>query len=317
MTTRSATLDSPFPRRFLAYLQERFPPLQYGVLIVCYYSSNQFLAQILEDPAAAVHYSGASLAGAIVVLSMFFHLRVFDDHKDSARDLEHFPGRVLSRGLVTLRHLKIAGGVAIGLELLLSALRSPAAFVAVLLALGFSLLMLKEFFVGEWLNRHFLVYAASHMLVMPLLALVAFSFTTGLYPWQAPGWFWLYAFVGVFVTFNWEISRKIRPPGEEVAGLDSYSRIFGAYGAAYLVIAVRVVDTLLVSLVGWHLGLGAFFYAALAGLFLVCLVGLLQFRFRTSAATARRMESYAGMYIIAFDLLLAVSIARAYPFRLH
>lgn len=316
MTQSEPTLASPFRRRFTAYLAERFPPLNYTLLIVCYFSSNQFLAQTLEQPGSAVHYSLSSLMGALAILAMFFHLRIFDDHKDYGKDCRFFPGRVLSRGLVTLRHLKVAGALAIGLELLMGWLRGPAALVSVLLALGFSLLMLREFFVREWLNRHFLLYAVTHMLIMPLLALVAYSFTTGKYPWQAPGWFWLYAFVGVFVTFNWEISRKIRAPEDEVAGLDSYSRVFGTYGAAYLVIIIRVVDTLLVSLVGLHLGLSPLFYAALAVLFLLCLVGLLQFRFRTSRATARRMESYAGMYIIAFDFILAVEIARAYPFRL-
>jgi 4-hydroxybenzoate polyprenyltransferase len=307
--------DAPFVRRFWAYLAERFPPLGYTLLIACYVSSNQFLAQALVHPGQAVHYSPASLMAALAVLAFFFHLRVFDDHKDAAKDLHFFPDRILSRGLVTLRHLRIAGGLAIALELALGVWRGPAALAAVLIALAFSLLMLKEFFVGQWLNRHFLVYAATHMLIMPLLALVVFSFITGLYPWQAPGWFWLYGFVGVFVTFNWEISRKIRAPEDEVAGLDSYSRIFGTYGAAYLVILVRVVDTLMVSLVGLHLGLSAWFYAALLALFLVSLAGLVHFRLRTNRSTARRMESYAGIYIIAFDFILAVEIARAYPFQ--
>jgi len=51
---------------------------------------------------------------------------------------------------------------------------------------------------------------------------------------------------------------------------------------------------------------------ALVALFGVCLVGFLQFRFDTNARTAKRMEIYAGMYIIAFDLILAVEIARKY-----
>ena len=45
-------------------------------------------------------------------------------------------------------------------------------------------------------------------------------------------------------------------------------------------------------------------------LFAVCLIGFFQFRFRTSARTAKRMETYAAMYIIAFDLILAVEIVR-------
>ena len=106
--------------------------------------------------------------------------------------------------------MKLLGACAIGLELVLGGLAGPAALVAVLIVFAFSLLMLKEFFVAQWLRRHFLIYVSSHMLVMPLLALVIFSFSTGRYPWQAPGWYWLYSFVGFFVAFNWEVSRKIR-----------------------------------------------------------------------------------------------------------
>ncbi|MBU0681601.1 MAG: UbiA family prenyltransferase [Proteobacteria bacterium] len=310
------TAQSPFLLRLWAYLQERFPLGNHGLLIASYYSSNQFLAQVLSNPESPVRYSSHSLLGAITLLCMFFHLRVFDEHKDYDEDCRHYPERILSRGLITLRHLKIMGAVAISLELLLSAWQGVPALVATLVALFFSLLMLKEFFVGTWLKQHFLVYAFSHMLIMPLFAMVAFSFTTNQFPWQAPAWFWLYAFVGFFVTLNWEISRKIRAPEDEIIGVDSYSKIFGTYGAAYLVIAIRFIDTALVSLVGYHLGLSPFFYGVLMLLFLICLIGLIQFRTNTTTRTAKRMESYAGMYIIAFDLTLAIEIVRAYSIEL-
>lgn len=310
------TPDSPFSVRLWAYLQERFPLGNHGLLIVSYYSSNQFLAQVLSNPDGPVRYGSHSLLGAVTLLCMFFHLRVFDEHKDYDEDCRHYPQRILSQGLINLRHLKILGATAITLELLLSAWRGVPALVASLLALSFSLLMLKEFFIGSWLKRHFLVYAFSHMLIMPLFALVAFSFTTNQYPWQAPAWFWLYAFVGFFVTLNWEISRKIRAPEDEISDVDSYSKIFGTYGAAYLVIAIRVIDTALVSLVGHHLGLSLWFYGVLVLLFFVCFVGLIQFRMNTSTKTAKRMETYAGMYIIAFDITLAIEIVRVYSFEL-
>ncbi|MEN8142124.1 MAG: UbiA family prenyltransferase [Thermodesulfobacteriota bacterium] len=313
---KEITISSPFPARLLAYSAERFPLINHGLLIVSYYSSNQFLAQILENPGNPVKYSGHTLLGAITVFCMFLHLRVFDEHKDYEEDCRHYPKRLLSRGIITLSHLKVIGFIAIATELILSYIRGWEAFCAVLIAIAFSLLMLKEFFVGNWLKHHFLVYAFSHMLIMPLFALVAFSFTTGRFPWQAPPWFWLYAFVGFFVTFNWEISRKIRAPEDEIPGVDSYSKIFGTYGAAYLVVLIRVIDTAMVWFVGRHLGLSPFFYAVLILLFLVCLIGLIQFRFKTNAQTAKRMETYAGIYIIAFDLTLAVEIIRAYSIAL-
>jgi 4-hydroxybenzoate polyprenyltransferase len=317
MTTATVlTREAPFARRFFAYTAERFPLLGYGVLIAAYYSSNQFLARTLTEPGRPMHYDGSTLVGAVTLFCFFFHLRVFDEHKDYAEDLVHYPQRVLQSGLVTLRHLKVLGGIAIALELVLSALRGPAAFVAWLIAFLFSLLMLEEFFVRDWLKRHFLLYATSHLLVMPLLALMIFSFATGRWPWEAPPWFWVYAWVGFFVTFNWEVSRKIRTPEDEIEGVETYTRIFGTYGAAYVVLLIRVIDTALVALVGWHLGLSPWFYAALVLLFLVCLVGFFQYRFHTNRKTAKRMETYAGMYVIAFDLILAVEIVRRYGIEL-
>jgi 4-hydroxybenzoate polyprenyltransferase len=309
------TRESPFARRLFAYLAERFPLLGHGVLIAAYYSSNQFLARALTRPGEPMHYDLTTLLGTVTLFCFFFHLRVFDEHKDYAEDLRHHPQRVLQSGVITLRHLKVLGGIAIATEIALSALGGPASFVAWLAAFVFSLLMLKEFFARDWLKRHFLVYAVSHLLVMPLLSLMVFSFTTGQWPWEAPFWFWMYAWVGFFVTFNWEVSRKIRAPEDEIEGVETYTRIFGTYGAAYLVLLIRVIDTALVALVGWHLGLSPWFYAALVALFLVCLVGFFQYRFDTNRKTAKRMETYAGMYIIAFDVILTVAILARYGMR--
>ena len=302
--------ESPSGQRWLAYSQERFPLLQYGILIFSFYSSNQFLAHTLTSPGEPMTYNLSSLLGAITLLCLFFHLRVFDDHKDFEDDCRHFPDRVLQRGIVTLRGLKVLGGVAIAIELLLSAAWSLAALVSVVLALGFSLLMAKDFFARKWLKRHFLVSASTHMLIMPLFAVVIFSFATRRYFWEVPGWFWIYSAVGFFVAFNWEVSRKIRVPEDEIEGLDSYSKVFGAYGAAYVVLLIRVIDTGLVALVGYHLQFSSWFFVALGGLFAICMVGFAQYRFRTSSKTAKRMEAYAGMYIIVFDMTLVIELAR-------
>jgi 4-hydroxybenzoate polyprenyltransferase len=118
--------------------------------------------------------------------------------------------------------------------------------------------------------------------------------------------------VGFNDTLNWEISRKIRTPEDEIEGLDSYSKIFGTYGSAYAVLLVRVVDTALVAFVGHHLMLSVMFYVVLVLLYAVCLNGFLRFRFDTNQHTAKMMEVYAGMYIIAFDLTLAIEIIRKF-----
>jgi len=306
------TRESRRALRWKAYFDERFPLLRYGILIVSFYSSNQFLAHALTNPGEPMQYDLGSLMGSVTLLCLFFHLRVFDDHKDYTDDSRYYPKRVLQKGVVTLHELKIMGGIAIATEFLLGALWSTASLMSVLFTFCFSLLMFKECFAKDWLKRHFLIYAFTHMLIMPLFAIVIFSFATRRFPWEAPGWFWLYSFVGFFVAFNWEVSRKIRAPEEEMDGVNSYTKSFGTYGAAYLVLLIRVIDTGLVALVGYHLRVSPWFYIALVTLFAVCMIGFFQYRFRTTPKTARRMETYAGMYIVAFDLTLAIELGWTY-----
>jgi 4-hydroxybenzoate polyprenyltransferase len=302
-------------KNFLAYLNERFPPIANVLLILTYYSSNQFLAFALTQPGPVMHYDHWSFLGMLMLVSFFFHIRVFDEHKDYEEDCRYFPNRVLQRGLVTLRHLKIAVAIAIATEVVIAALRGPQALTAWAIAFGFSLLMLREFFARDFLKRHFLVYATSHMLIMPLLSLLVFSFATRRWPWEAPPWFWVYAFVGFFVTFNWEVSRKIRAPEQEINGVESYTKIFGTFGAAYLVLIIRAIDTALVAAVGHHLGVSRWFYLALVALYAVCLFGFFQYRFRPTPRHAKMMEVYAGMYMIVFDLLVAIELVRKYGLR--
>ncbi len=93
MTTLST--DSPYFQRIVAFLNERFPPLVYGILIICYYSSNQFLAKALTLPGKPMFYNINSLLGAVTMFLFFFHLRVFDAHRDYKADCRHYPDRIL------------------------------------------------------------------------------------------------------------------------------------------------------------------------------------------------------------------------------
>lgn len=306
--------SDPYVARMRAYMRERFPLFGHVLLIISYYSSNQFLAKVLTTPDAPMQYTARSFLGALTLLFFFFHLRVFDEHKDFEEDSRFHPQRVLQRGVITLADLRLLAGLCIVAELTLAAIAGRAALVGLAIAFVFSVLMLEEFFAKEWLKTHFLVYATSHMLLMPLLSLMVFSFATGRMPWQAPGIFWVYAFVGFFVTFNVEVSRKIRAPQDEIEGLESYSRIFGTYGAAWLVLGLRVLDTTLVSIVGYAIGVSVWFYVAVVVLLLVTLGTFIRFRRNTTARTAKALERNAGLYLIAFDLILAAELVRMQGF---
>lgn len=313
--TNPLTVDSPFSQRLKAYLNERFPLHSHVSMVIIYFLANQFLAQVLGDPGAPLRIGWFTPVGMVFLFCIFFHLRVFDEHKDYELDIAHYPDRVLSKGFITLRHLKILGGIAISTEILCALLNGWSTVVAVAATVAFSWVMLREFFVPRWLRAHFILYSIAHMLIMPLLTATIFSFTMHRPFWEAPWLFWAYAAADFFAFSNWEISRKIRLPEDEIAGVDSYSGHLGAFTAGYIALSLRVLNTVLAWVVGIYLDLGVFYYIGLIVLFLITLFGFLHFRLRPSRRTARNLEAYAGGYIILFYFVLAAELFRIYGLR--
>jgi len=312
LKTSKLTLASPFHQRLSAYLAERFPLFSHINMVIIYFLANQFLAQVLSNPGEPLVIGWFSILGMLFLFCLFFHLRVFDEHKDYDDDCRHYPNRILSRGLVTLRHLKILGGIAIVGELVIAACVGTPALVASVATILFSWIMLHEFFVRNWLRSHFILYAIAHMLIMPLMAATIFSFTMHRPFCEAPTLFWAYALADFFAFSNWEISRKIRMPADEIEGVSSYSKELGMFTAGYVVIGLRVLNTLLAWMIGYYLKLGVFYYAGLILLFLGTLAGLLHFRLKPSRQTAKNLESYGGYYIILFYFVLAAELFRTH-----
>lgn len=184
------------------------------------------------------------LAGIGATISFFYRLRVFDEVKDYATDQQHHPERVLQQGRVTLQQLGAVAVLGSIGELLWSCWMGPQALAGWGVAAGYSLLMRYEFGVGHWLRQRLLLYAATHLLVMPLVILWLWWALAG--PQALPTVFWLLAALSLIGGLAFEIARKIRPAAEEVPGLDSYSRELG-YGGAIAAVLVVLLGGVLVQ----------------------------------------------------------------------
>jgi 4-hydroxybenzoate polyprenyltransferase len=244
MSTAALTADSPTLPRFWAYLLERFPPVAYSLLVSLFYGSAVLVSAALLGAEAQLTWQGP-----IVILLVFFHLRVFDEHKDAKEDQEAHPERLLSRGIIDLGFLKKAAVVAILAEAGLAFSLSTRAGVAWGACFVFSLLMAAEFGVGKWLNEHMMAYAFSHNPITPLLGVFAWA-TTGLDFAPMFGWYLGSVAAGALA---FEVGRKTRLPEEEQAGVSTYSARLGrsqagqwlAFGAVLCVgCAVPIVDQL-------------------------------------------------------------------------
>lgn len=217
---------------FRDYLLERFAPANWLLFFIMYLAVHHYAAaQYLSAPPAL---RWLQLVDFLAVLSFFFKLRVMDEHKDYQKDLVNYPDRVLQSGKVTLKQLRSIAYAGTVFEAAWSAYLGSTTLLIYLITLGYALLMRKEFFVGEWLEKRLVVYAFTHMLIMPLVIFwIASMGTPGniLSP-EIAGM----AAAAFFYGFAFEVARKIWSAEEERAEIDSYSRRLGMKGALFTVL---------------------------------------------------------------------------------
>ena len=178
--------------------------------------------------------------GMAALISFFLRLRVFDEIKDYAPDSVNHPHRVLQSGRVTVKQLiaiTLAGGF---IELTWSVAMGIPTLIGWLLAVSYSLLMRYEFFVSGYLQKRLVLYALTHLLIMPLVV----------------GWIWsayvpnyglthallLLAALSLLGGFAFEIARKLHTPETERERIDSYSKLMGYRTAIVTVLLVLLLS---------------------------------------------------------------------------
>ena len=299
--------------RILAWMGERFPFANIiGVALIWAAALAWGRALIVPGP-VPVHARDA--VGAIAAVAFFLMLRIFDEHKDYATDCLAHPDRVLQRGLITLRHLKMIGALAIAWQLGASILTDGGAGPvtrAWIVAFVWSLLMAKEFFVRDWLRPRLVLYALSHMVVMPLAVFWMIRMSTGAAT-SLPASIWMLPLVSYLTGFAFEIARKLKAPADERDNVDSYTKALGTRRAPAILTVVLTLAAIgfagifAVVADGWTV---VFADALLAGVLLMTVKALLRFRRNPAASTAKACESMVGLTVgVSHIVLLFVAMA--------
>lgn len=224
------------------FIAERFPLASYGPMILLYVGAHAMSATRL----AFTDFSNwRALVSLLITFSFFFRLRVFDEIKDYTVDLKINPSRPLARGLITISQCHKMLICLILLELGLAASLGDRAFAVHGLAIGYSLLMYNEFFLGSWLRPRLTSYAITHTFVSVLLGLSCLvSQAPEILNEYEPTWL-------RFIFMNWcffnlfEFARKTFAKGEERPGVDSYTSLFGPWGAVLLSVSQAVCGSFL------------------------------------------------------------------------
>lgn len=227
--------------RWWVYQEERFPVLAHGPMVIVFCFSIMLFSSLQAGELPEI----VNVCGAVIsTLILFFQLRVADEFKDFADDAKYRPHRAVPRGLVSLRELAWLAGIGAAVQLVI-AMRIDFGLVPILVLVWlYMALMTKEFFVPTWLKKTPSVYLASHMVVMPLIALYvsAFDWICDYRPMpKGLGWLLLFSFACGVVL---EIGRKIKSPQEERLGVETYSSLWGMPRALTVWIAASMVSVI-------------------------------------------------------------------------
>jgi 4-hydroxybenzoate polyprenyltransferase len=284
----------------LILIQERFPLVQYGPMILFFTLAN---AMYLKSE-SGLSIQGLSLA-LVLLLSGFLRLRLFDEIKDYHVDLKFNPTRPLARGVLSVDQTKIGILFLILLELVISASLGLPVFLIHILAIGFSLMMFEEFFIGTYLRPHLTTYAITHTFVSVLFAVTAyvasqsqpdiqFEFTTVLF--LLSNW----AYFNLF-----EFARKTYAQTEEKSEVPSYSKIFSVKGSVALSFSQVIIGLILLQNTLVLTSINPLM--VLASLYLiVCLA----FAFKPNITTAKLYRNLSGLYLLVHYILLSYALGK-------
>lgn len=271
-----ATNESSFYTRTRIYCNEMFPVHIYLPYVIALYACLSFATQLLYGRIVII--DTYSVVGLVTAFCMMLLLRTFDDLKDFEIDKDLFPERAIPRGDVRKSDITTLSVTSFVVLLAANLLFARHTLVPFFIMVGYALLTFKWFFAEAIHRRNLFLAMLTHQ-PLPLF-INAYLIYTALY---AGGKEYSFSFGHILLLFlfslpvtAWEVGRKIRSADMETDYV-TFSRIFGAKGAATISFTLLVTSGLISLYMGRLLNLpGTFFVANFA---LLLYVGFVFIRF--------------------------------------
>lgn len=284
--------------RWWQFIVERFEPISSLTMIAVFVIAHLVVLNFpLLTILGQIPLRVLAVFGGVVFF--FFKLRLYDEIKDYELDVVINPTRPLPRGLLLHRHLYLMIGTMIVIELFLFGVWGKAGLFSISLAILYSLFMYKEFFIPKLIRPHLTTYAMTHTIVTVLLGVSIFSSLLGFFPWQLPIYFWWFVFNNWFMFNIFEFGRKTFAQSEEREQVESYSKVFGRFGAVGLVLLQIAASLGCLWMMG-DLSTWTLFYSAVLAVVML-LVGLCYALFNR-AMLAKVYRLYSSLHIVLFYL---------------
>lgn len=233
----------------IKYIRIRFPvfpaflfSLGYAALAIGSSLTNNFWINNFNQ--------GLKILFMLTFLFFFFLFkqRIIDEFKDEKHDLKNFPNRPLPQGLISKRQLIILGLLVFFMELLFVFLLGFSKVYFFILIYTF--FMTKEFFISNWLNRHFTAYFLIHEAIFLLFGIYFITVIDQTIP---PISFRLLLTLIMLLAapMSIEIIRKFSPrfdsKGKTVA--DTYSSVWGRKNALVALVMLSFLIGLALTII--------------------------------------------------------------------
>lgn len=318
MTATRFTNESLFPLRLLAYSNERFPLWQVAGQFPMFLAAFLFGQLIVGSEA---EFTGPLFAGFVAFVAYTLMVRCIDDIKDAAHDNEHYPDRVLQRGLITFTHLKIIALICFVSSVAISifidgglGLVTMWWFIIFVTNNLVQFVQIKWAFIGAWLESRRVLLALSVIPFWGFGSVWIAQMGAGDDVVTAKVW-WLVVLWCVAALLL-EIARKSRTPEDERATVvdytksdGSWTRSLGLVGTVVTLVALALVATLLEIGLLASVGAGTWWaYLALGITMLLPLGAAVRFRLQKDRYRAKDVsEMAAGVWVIG-QIIVAVAL---------
>jgi len=303
MSTAIIENNFPFLKRLFIYQKERFPLLGHGLLVAAFSFSAISYSRICRGAEGFVSLK-TFLVGAFTTVSLFFLVRVFDEFKDKEEDALYRKYLPVPRGLMSLKELRVLGIITVALQLILNLVFFPKMLFIYFVIIGYLCLMGKEFFISVWLKKHQFWYVTSHMFIIPLVDIYASGLDWLLNDVKAPAGLIFFFAVSYMNGIVLEIGRKIKPPGKEEDGVNSYTKMLGVNNAPLLWIGVLFITFCLAVFAAKYAGYGKTGLYVLSFFFIICSIPAISFLGKKNIKTAKSIELSSAFWTIAMYLSL-------------
>lgn len=299
--------------RLLRYMAVMFPPgshlPQALALFVAIYGSMQALAGIKP-----LRFGWEAAVGAAVVVVALLLVRLYDDVRDAPADLRLGLGgdpRYVMRptvvGMVSISEVRwLVAALSLGLGILHLAWGGPRARLVFLAGFSITWLAFRWFFLPLPVRVVPMATLARKALTILVAAYVVAVFADEWSPVRLSAWTWLLLLVPCLEAAAWEVSRKIRAPGDET-DYDTYSKVLGPRRAATLAVGSTILATICLLLLAFKTGIGWAYPAVLLGATLLLATACARF-IRNPTREGANLRPYAELFSMVANGGLAAAV---------